>query len=40
MRPIKEKGRKVQRTEVRKVIFRNGNIKVNDGKSVIQVYKG
>lgn len=28
MQPVKEKGRKVQRAEVRSMKFRNGNVKV------------
>lgn len=40
MRPVKEKGRKVQRAEVRSMIFRNGNVKVNCGTDAIQADKG
>lgn len=40
MGPVKEEGRKIQRSEVRGMIFRNGNVKVNCGKDAVQADKG
>lgn len=40
MGPVKEEGRKIQRAEVRGMIFRNRNVKVNCGKDALQADKG
>lgn len=40
MGPVKEEGRKIQRAEVRVMVFRNGNVKVNYSECAIQADKG